>query len=333
MADLDEIDPQAPARPRGRRRSAAAAPAAEPAADAPVEADPPVEADVPAPRSRRRSAAAAPAEEPAADAPPPRSRRRSAAAAPAEPAADAPVEADAPIEANAPAPRSRRRSARVVAEPEEEEGNAPAPRRRGGLRGLRHANANANREREANVLIDPEEGKREEEGEEEGGEEGAEGGEGGEEGAEGGEGGGAMGIIAQMLQGTVNFLKTDPIEEKYGHDRDEEPVPSLKQLYDGVKENPDDQGVIDQATTRFSELKDEHREEGCDTDINIAMKQRCSGLKAGLYLGLYDIRKSVDESLKQMRPIQQPAVLRRIDRAVRPTENDNEDNVFVPADV
>ena len=142
-----------------------------------------------------------------------------------------------------------------------------------------------------------------------------------------------MGIIAQMLQGTVNFLKTDPIEEKYGHDRDEEPVPSLKQLYDGVKENPDDQGVIDQATTRFSELKDEHREEGCDTDINIAMKQRCSGLKAGLYLGLYDIRKSVDESLKQMRPIQQPAVLRRIDRAVRPTENDNEDNVFVPADV
>ena len=229
---------------------------------------------------------------------------------------------------DAPAPRARRRSARVEAELEEEEGNAPEPpplRRRGGLRGLRHANANANREREANVLIDPEEGKREE------GEEGEEG-EGGEDG-EDGEGGGAMGIIAQMLQGTVNFLKTDPIEEKYDSAREEPLYPVVKELYDGVKENPDDQGVIDQATTRFSELKDEHQEEGCDTDINIAMKQRCSGVKAGLYLGLYDIRKSVDESLKQMRPIQQPAVLRRIDRAVRPTENDNENNVFVPADV
>jgi hypothetical protein len=67
------------------------------------------------------------------------------------------------------------------------------------------------------------------------------------------------------------------------------------------------------------------------------MKQRCSFVKAGLYLGLYDIRKSIDESLTRMRPIQQPAVLRRIDRASRPeydvANNDNEANVFVPADL
>jgi hypothetical protein len=146
-----------------------------------------------------------------------------------------------------------------------------------------------------------------------------------------------MGMIAQMLQGTVNFLKTDPIEKAYAEDRDEDPVPALKQLYERVKENPDNQRVIDEATTGFTELKDQHQEEGCDTDINIAMKQRCSRLKAGLYLGLYDIRKSIDESLTRIRPIQQPGVLRRIDRAARPeydvANNDNEENVFVPADL
>jgi hypothetical protein len=144
-------------------------------------------------------------------------------------------------------------------------------------------------------------------------------------------------MIAQMLQGFTSFLKTDPIEEAHGLDRDEEPVPALKQLYDRVKEDPDNQGVIDEVTHNFTQLKAGYRPEGCDTDINIAMKQHCSDLKAGLYLGLYDIRKSIDESLTRMRPIQQPAVLRRIDRASRPeydvANNDNEANVFVPADL
>ena len=157
------------------------------------------------------------------------------------------------------------------------------------------------------------------------------------EGAEGeGEGaGGAMGMIAQMLQGTVNFLKTDPIKETYDGAREEPPYPALQDLYDRVKENPDDQDVIEEASTSFTELKNGFQPEGCDTDINIAMKQRCAGVKAGLYLGLYDIRKSVDESLKQMRPIQQPGVLGRIDRAARPEYEvaNNGANVFVPADL
>ena len=145
-----------------------------------------------------------------------------------------------------------------------------------------------------------------------------------------------MGMIAQMLQGTVNFLKTDPIKETYNGVREEPPYPALQDLYDRVKENPDDQDVIEEASTSFTELKNGFQPEGCDTDINIAMKQRCAGVKAGLYLGLYDIRKSIDESLRRMRPIQQPAVLRRINRAARPeyeVANNNQANVFVPADL
>ena len=144
-------------------------------------------------------------------------------------------------------------------------------------------------------------------------------------------------MIAQMLQGFTSFLKTDPIEESYDGAREEPPYPAVKDLYDRVKENPDDQDVIEEASTSFTELKNGFQPEGCDTDINIAMKQRCAGVKAGLYLGLYDIRKSIDESLRRMRPIQQPAVLRRINRAARPeyevANNNNQANVFVPADL
>jgi hypothetical protein len=276
MADSEEVNPGA--RPRGRRRSAGAAAAAEPA-----------------PRIEQGPAAEPPAE----------------------------VE-EAP-------PRRASRGRRVVAEPpaeeeqEQEEEAEPPPR---GLRRLRHENANRQRNENNNgndAPIGPDE-------EREGGDAEDEG-----EGGEGEGAGGAMGMIAQMLQGTVNFLKTDPIKETYNGAREEPPYPALQDLYDRVKENPDDQDVIEEASTSFTELKNGFQPEGCDTDINIAMKQRCAGVKAGLYLGLYDIRKSIDESLRRMRPIQQPAVLRRINRAARPeyevANNNNQANVFVPADL
>jgi len=301
MADLDEVNPGA--RPLGRRRSAGAAAAAEP--------PPPIE-----PEPEGANAADGQPDIPVWG----RGRRR---------AAEPPAEEEQEQEEEAEPPRRASRGRRPVAEPpaeeeQEQEEEEEPPRR--GLRRLRHENANRQRNENNNgnnAPIGPDE-------EGEGGE-----GEGGE--GEGEAAGGAMGMIAQMLQGTVNFLKTDPIKETYDGARDEPPYPALKDLYDRVKENPDNQDVIEDASTSFTELKNGFQPEGCDTDINIAMKQRCAGVKAGLYLGLYDIRKSVDESLKQMRPIQQPAILRRIDRAARPEyevpNNDNQANVFVPADL
>jgi len=300
MADSDEVDPQAPALPRGRRRGSAAANVPSPR----IEPEPEEEANAPEvqPNIPVRG----------------RGRRRVAA----EPVADE-VEAEPPRRAS----RGRRPVAEAPAEDEQEQEEEEEPPRRG-LRRLRHENANRQRNENNNgndAPIGPDE-------DAEGAEEEREGEGDGEDGA-----GGAMGMIAQMLQGFTSFLKKDPIEESYDGAREEPPYPAVKDLYDRVKENPDDQDVIEEASTSFTELKNGFQPEGCDTDINIAMKQRCAGVKAGLYLGLYDIRKSIDESLTKMRPIQQPAVLRRIDRAARPeyevANNDNEANVFVPADL
>lgn len=335
MADSDEVDPQAPALPRGRRRGSAAANVPslriEPEPEAEANA-PEVQPNIPVRgRGRRRVAAEPVADELEAEPPRRASRgRRPVAEAPAE------VEAEPPAEEVAEPPPRRASRGRSVAEPpaeeeQEEEEEEEPPRR--GLRRLRHENANRQRNENNNgndAPIGPDE---DAEGEDaEGAEEEREGEGDGEDGA-----GGAMGMIAQMLQGFTSFLKKDPIEESYDGAREEPPYPAVKDLYDRVKENPDDQDVIEEASTSFTELKNGFQPEGCDTDINIAMKQRCAGVKAGLYLGLYDIRKSIDESLTKMRPIQQPAVLRRIDRAARPeyevANNDNEANVFVPADL
>jgi hypothetical protein len=301
MADSDEVDPQVPALPRGRRRGAAAANVPSPRIELEPEAEPnapEVQPNIPVRGRGRRPAAEPPAEEQEQE------------------------EAEPPRRAS----RGRRPAAEPPAEEQEQEEEVEPPRR-GGLRRLRHENANRQRNENNNgndAPIGPDEEGEEAEGEEEGEEDGEE--------AEG-----AMGMIAQMLQGFTSFLKTDPIEESYDGAREEPPYPAVKDLYDRVKENPDDQDVIEEASTSFTELKNGFQPEGCDTDINIAMKQRCAGVKAGLYLGLYDIRKSIDESLTRMRPIQQPAVLRRIDRAARPeyevANNDNEANVFVPADL
>ena len=62
------------------------------------------------------------------------------------------------------------------------------------------------------------------------------------------------------------------------------------------------------------------------------MNPKCLGIQAGLYMRLFDIRKSINESLEQMKPIQQQAILARINREARPEYN-GEDNVFVPAGV
>ena len=172
----------------------------------------------------------------------------------------------------------------------------------------------------------------------EGGEgaEGAEGGEGGEgaEGAEGGEGGemGTLGMIGAMLKSTVNYLKTDPYKSAFEDDITEEPYPSLTQLYETVKENPDSPETLRQVTSNFRALKQGYHNSGCDTDINISMNPRCLGVQAGLYMRLFDIRKSIDDSLEQMKPIQQQAILARINREARPEYNGEED-VFVPAGV
>ena len=263
-----------------------------------------------APRPTRRQRGApveVPVEDEPVDAPvqPTRRQRRVPVAAPAE--AEAPVEEEA-----AEAPSGLRRSARKTAK------SAATKRRnlRESRRILAESGINAENNRE---------GVEEQAGQEEAGEEAGEEGEEGEAGEMG-----PLGMIGAMLKSTVNYLKTDPYEQAFGDDRDEEPYPSLKELYETAKENPDSAETLRQVTSDFRALKQRYHDEGCDTDINVSMNPRCIGVQAGLYMRLFDIRKSIDDSLEQMRPIQQQAVLARINREARPEYN-GEDNVFVPS--
>jgi hypothetical protein len=270
------------------------------------------------PRAGRRQRAApvdAPVEDEPVDAPAEPVRRRRPAAAP--------VEAPAEAEEEAEAPSGPRRSARKPAK------SAATKRRnlRESRRILAESGLNAENNREG-VEEQAEEAEQAAEAEqaEEAGEEGE-----GEQQAEAGEMG-PLGMIGAMLKSTVNYLKTDPYEQAFGNNRDEEPYPSLKELYETAKENPDSAETLRQVTSDFRALKQRYHDEGCDTDINVSMNPRCIGVQAGLYMRLFDIRKSIDNSLEQMRPIQQPAVLARINREARPEYN-GEDNVFVPAGV
>jgi hypothetical protein len=153
---------------------------------------------------------------------------------------------------------------------------------------------------------------------------------------EGAEGDGAemgpLGMIGAMLKSTVNYLKTDPYKNAFKNDVTDEPYPSLTQLYETTKENPNSPETLRQVTSDFRALKQGYHDEGCDTDINVSMNPRCIGIQAGLYMRLFDIRKSIDDSLEQMKPIQQQAVLARINREARPEYNGEED-VFVPAGI
>jgi hypothetical protein len=272
-----------------------------------------------APRNgrRQRVPAEAPVEDEPVDAPaqPIRRRRPAPVAAPAE----APAEEEA-----AEAPSGPRRSARKPAK------SAATKRRnlRESRRILAESGLNAENNREG-VEERVEEGVQDEE---EAGEEGGEGQEGEEGEQQGGEEGemGPLGMIGAMLKSTVNYLKTDPYENAFGNNREEEPYPSLKELYETAKENPDSAETLRQVTSDFRALKQRYHDEGCDTDINVSMNPRCIGVQAGLYMRLFDIRKSIDDSLEQMRPIQQQAVLARINREARPEYN-GEDNVFVPS--
>ena len=259
------------------------------------------------------------------------------------PIEDAPVE-DAPVEEAVPAQPRRRQRRAVAVEPEEEQeeaSGAPAPPRRSARRAAAKSPAAKRKNlREARRVLAEQginsENAREggEGGEAEGGEEGeAEGGEGGEGGGgEGGGGGGPLGVLGAMIKGTVNYLKTDPYQNAFGDDTSEEPYPSLKQLYETVKENPNSAEIQRQTMSDFRTLKQSYHDSGCDTDIDVTLNPKCIGIQAGLYMRLFDIRKSINESLEQMRPIQQQAVLARINREARPEYN-GEDDVFVPAGV
>jgi hypothetical protein len=273
---------------------------------------------------------------------PTRRQRQRQVEAPAEPPAeDEPV--DAPVE-----PRGRRQRRAPVAAPaeapvEEEAAEAPSGPRRSGRKPAKSAATKRRNLRESRRILaesglnaeNNREGveERVEEAEQVGEEEVGEEGEGQEDQEQAGEGEmGPLGMIGAMLKSTVNYLKTDPYEQAFGDDRDEEPYPSLKELYETAKENPDSAETLRQVTSDFRALKQRYHDEGCDTDINVSMNPRCIGVQAGLYMRLFDIRKSIDDSLEQMRPIQQQAVLARINREARPEYN-GEENVFVPAGV
>jgi pyruvate/2-oxoglutarate dehydrogenase complex dihydrolipoamide acyltransferase (E2) component len=252
-----------------------------------------------------------PVEEPVDEPAEPRPRRRRGVAAEAPVAAEEAVEE---AEEEAEPPSGPRRSARRPA-------RSPATRRRNlreSRRILAENGINAENAREGAVEEEHQEGDVEEQ----------------QEGAEGAEGGemGPLGMIGAMLKSTVNYLKTDPYRNAFKNDVSDEPYPSLTQLYETAKENPNSPEILRQVTSDFRALKQGYHDEGCDTDVNISMNPRCLGVQAGLYMRLFDIRKSIDDSLEQMKPIQQRAVLARINREARPEYNGEED-VFVPAGI
>ena len=250
---------------------------------------------------------------------------------------EAPVEA--PVENEPAQPRRQRRGAVIEPEAEQEaeqEEASGAPVRRSARKpAAKSAAAKRKNLREARRVL-AEQGFNAEnarEGGEEAGEEGEEGAEEGEgEGGEGAGGEGPLGVLGAMIKSTVNYLKTDPYENAFSSDTNEEPYPSLKELYETVKENPESAETLRQVTSDFRTLKQSYHDAGCDTDINVAMNPKCLGIQAGLYMRLFDIRKSINESLEQMKPIQQQAVLARINREARPEYN-GENDVFVPAGV
>ena len=288
----------------------------------------------PRPDRRQRAAPAVEAAEPAEAVAQPRGRRRRGAAA------EAPVEEPVEEPAAEPAePRPRRRrgvaaeEAVEEAEEAEEEAEPPSGPRRSGRRPARSAASKKRNLRESRRIL-AENGINAENAREgaEGGEqqEGEEGGE-QQEGAEAGEMG-PLGMIGAMLKSTVNYLKTDPYRSAFEKNVTDEPYPSLTQLYETTKENPNSPETLRQVTSDFRALKQGYHNSGCDTDVNISMNPRCIGIQAGLYMRLFDIRKSIDNSIEQMKPIQQQAVLARINREARPEYN-GEDDVFVPAGV
>ena len=291
-----------PVAPRGRRQRAA--PVEEPVA---VPAEP-----VAVPRARRQRAA--PVEEPVAEpvavpAEPVAPRGRRQRAAPIEEPVAEPVAEEEPVEAPSGAPRRSARKPRA---------KSVATKRRNlreSRRVLAQSGFNAENDREGG-----EEGR---EVPEEGGEVPEEGGEVPEE--------GPLGMIGAMLKSTVNYLKTDPYKNAFDSEIGEEPYPSLTQLYETAKENPNSPETLRQVTSDFRALKQTYHNAGCDTDVNISINPRCLGVQAGLYMRLFDIRKSIDDSLEQMKPIQQQAVLARINREARPEFG--EEDVFVPAGV
>jgi hypothetical protein len=306
MADSDS-DNEVPAAGRERR-----GPVAEPRARrqraVPIEEAVAEPAEpVAAPRARRQRAAPLeePVAEPAEPVAAPRARRQRAV--PIEEPVAEPAE---PVEVPSGAPRRSARKPRA---------KSVATKRRNlreSRRVLAQSGINAENDRE---------------GGEEGGEVAEERREAPEEGGEAPEEG-PLGMIGAMLQKTVNYLKTDPYENAFGNDISEEPYPSLKELYETAKENPDSAETLRQVTSDFRSLKQGYHNAGCDTDINISMNPKCLGVQAGLYMRLFDIRKSIDDSLEQMKPIQQQAILARINREARPEYNGEED-VFVPAGV
>ena len=254
----------------------------------------------------------------------PRPRRRRGAPAEVEAAEAAEAnsveaEPDEAKEAEAEEPSGARRSARRPA-------RSPAARRRNlreSRRILAESGINAENAREGQAAEGGDQAQEDQEGQE--GQEG--------QAAQEGEGGemGPLGMIGAVLKSTVNYLKTDPRKSAFENYKTEEPYPSLTQLYETAKENPNSPEILRQVTSDFRTLKQGYHDSGCDTDVNISLNPKCIGVQAGLYMRLFDIRKSINESLEQMRPIQQPAVLARIDREARP-EFGNED-VFVPAGV
>ena len=299
MADSDS-DNEVPAAGRERR-----GPVAEPRARrqraAPLEE--PVAEPVAAPRARRQRAVPLeePVAEPAEPVAAPRARRQRAA--PIEEPVAEPAE---PVEVPSGAPRRSARKPRA---------KSVATKRRNlreSRRVLAQSGINAENDREGGEVAEERR-----EAPEEGGEAPEE---------------GPLGMIGAMLKKTVNYLKTDPYENAFGNDITEEPYPSLKELYETAKENPDSAETLRQVTSDFRSLKQTYHNVGCDTDINISMNPKCLGVQAGLYMRLFDIRKSIDDSLEQMKPIQQQAILARINREARPEYNGEED-VFVPAGV
>jgi hypothetical protein len=298
-------------------------------------ADSDSDSEVPSARRQRD----APAVEEAAAEPIVRRQRR----APAEEPADEPVEE---VAAAQPRGRRRRGAAEVPVAAEgaaegAEEAEAPSGPRRSARKPARSAASKRKNLRESRRVLaesglNAENNREGAEVEQAGAEVEQAGAEVEEEREEGQEPEGEMsplGMIGAMLKSTVNYLKTDPIENAFGSNTtEEEPYSSLTQLYETAKENPDSPDTLRQVTTDFRTLKQNYHNAGCDTDINISLNPRCIGVKAGLYMKLYDIRKSINESLEQMRPIQQQAVLARINREARPEYN-GENDVFVPAGV
>jgi hypothetical protein len=113
--------------------------------------------------------------------------------------------------------------------------------------------------------------------------------------------------VASLLKQSVDFLKEDIYEQDYRTTYGEgTPIyDRLSEIYQAVKENPEDPVLVQQAVQGMTALQQEFEEIDCASDIKVSLKPICKNVRASLYLFLHDTTTEINQALKAARNAEQ----------------------------